>query len=291
VSVPAYPGTPTPATVRAATWLLFGIGGIILVKAAVDLIVINTPLSVYRDAYTGETGSGFESIAGATFDILFAAAVAILAILNNHGRNGARVTTLVVGGIFLLCGGSNSLNDLAAAGKPADPLDGQGRLAAVLPAGYGILFALLDLLILVAVAGAVILLALPPSNRYFRRLPVGGYPAAYPVPHHPVPSQAFGGSPAFAAQPPPSGPAFARQPAPNGPAFAGQPPPSGPAFAGQPLPGGPAFAGQPLPGGPVFGPGSSSEPPHTSSLPPIDPWAAPAEGDEPTHRENPPANA
>ena len=267
MSVTPAPST-RPATVRAAAYLLFGISGIILVKAVVDLVVINTPLSVYRDAYTGETGSGFESIAAATFDILFAAAAAILAILNNHGRSRARVTTLVVGGIFLLCGGLTSLDDLASAGEPADPLDGQGRLAAVLPAGYGILFALLDLLILLAVAGAIILLALPPSNRFFHRQAAAGYPPPYPATHQPVPPQPFAG-----------------QPLPGGAAFAGQPIPGGAAFAGQPR------AGQPLPGGPAFGPGSSSEPPHTSSLPPIDPWAASEDGHEPAHGQNPPTTA
>lgn len=264
MSVPGYPGAPAPdarpATVRAASYLLFAIGGITLLKAAVDLIVVNTPLSVYRDAYTGGTGSGFASIAAATFDIFLAAGVAILAIMNNHGRNGSRVTTFVLGGIFLLCGGLDSVGDLPSSGKAAGTLADRGRFAAALPSGYGILFAFLDLLIVLAVVGAVVLLALPPTNRFFRHraaLLPGLVPHPYPGAPYPGPSY-------------------------PGPARAGQLFP-GPAQAGVSQP----FASQVGMGSPGFELRPSSEPPHTSSLPPIDPWAAPANDYEPRHQEPP----
>jgi len=189
-----------PTSVKASSVLLFAVAGITLLEAAIELAFVNTRLSVYRDAYTGDTGSGFASIAGATLDILFAAGVSILAILNGHGRNNARVVTLVLGGIFLFCGGLGKLTD-----RPEGPAGsaGDGTLARVIPAGYGLTVTILDLLIILLILATMVLLALPPSNRFFlHRRPAGHPPyVGYPQPAQPFPSQQFPANPQFFSSP------------------------------------------------------------------------------------------
>lgn len=164
-----YPAAPPPmappVTVRISSALLFGVAGLLLLGAALELTFVNTGLSVYRDAYAGGSSSGFTSIVGATFAILVAAGVSILAILNGHGRKNARITTLVIGGIFLLCGGVGNLSD--GVHSPSRTV-GEGSLARALPLAYGITGAVLDLLIVLSALAALVLLALPPSNRFFQ---------------------------------------------------------------------------------------------------------------------------
>lgn len=186
-----------PGSMRVSSGLLFGVGGVIVVRSAVELVFVNTGLSVYHDAYTGKTGSGFASIAGATVGILAAAAIWILAVLNLNGRHGARVATLVLGSLFLLCQGfGTSATDFHQPARSA----GAGAVARVLPAAYGIGIGGLEALAVLATAAALVLLALPASNHFFqnRRLAAyakvlmkhpNAYPAA-PAPHGwPVPDQ------------------------------------------------------------------------------------------------------
>jgi len=202
-----------PPIVRLSTGLLFGAAGLVLVDAIVDLVVVNTDLSVYKDAYTGDTGSGFASLVGATVGILVAAGVSILAILNRHGSEKARITTLVLGGLFTVCTGFfGSLS--GGFHPPSSSLDG-GRVERALPAGYGVLVTVLDLLTVLAVLGGLVLLVLPPATRYFHgRKPVGYVTVplyhtttGHPVVQHPTTPPPFPQPPAhsspFPAQPSP----------------------------------------------------------------------------------------
>ena len=190
---PATPMPPKPPlTMRLSSGLFFGAAALILLDVLVDLVFVNTDLSVYKDAYTGDTGSGFASLVGATVGILVAAAVSILAIMNSHGSEKARVTTLVLGGLFLVCSGF--FGSLAGGlHRPSAPLDGGGA-AQVMPGAYGIVTTALDVLTLLAVLGGLVLLVLPPSTRYFHsRRPVAYLIPVYhatttgqPVIQHPV---------------------------------------------------------------------------------------------------------
>lgn len=154
-----------PFTVRLSSALLFGVAGLAVLEAVLDLVFVNTGLSAYRDAYTGSTGSAFASLTGFTVDLFFAAGAAILAILNNHGRNNARVVTLVLGGLFLFCGGYGNLSD--GLHRPARSA-GVGTLAEVMPAAYGITTGIVSVLTVLGTLAAMVLLALPPSNRFFQ---------------------------------------------------------------------------------------------------------------------------
>lgn len=164
-----------PFTVRLSSALLFGAAGLAVLEAVVELVFVTTDLNTYREAYTGEASSTFGSLTSFTLDVFFAAGVSILAILNNHGRNNARVVTLVLGGLFLFCGGFGNLSD--GLHRPSRSA-GVGTAAEVMPAAYGIATGIFDVLTVVTILGALVLLALPPSNRFFQ----APQPAAYPPP-------------------------------------------------------------------------------------------------------------
>jgi hypothetical protein len=209
----------SPTTVRFASALLYGVAGLCLLSAVVELVFVNTDLSVYRDAYTGDTGSGFRSLVSATLDIFFAGGAAVLAVLNGQGRRNARVTTYVLGGIFLLCGGLGTLSD---------PFHGPSRSAGggafqrVMPAAYGFGTGAIDALTAVAVLTALVLLAVPPSSHYFETCHRNRYTLIVtPPPHTGYDTPSAGISQPFAT------------------------------------------------------PAQRDLPPHTSSIPAIDPWAEP----------------
>ena len=183
-----------PFTVRLSSALLFGVAGLALLEAVIELVFVNTGLSTYRDAYTGETGSAFASLTSFTLDLFFAAGATILAILTNHGRNNARVVTLVLGVLFLFCGGFGNLSE--GLHRPSRSA-GVGTLAEVMPAAYGITVGILDVLTVVGILGALVLLALPPSNRFFQT------PRPFSPPPFPPPSQF---QPPSSYSPPPSVP-------------------------------------------------------------------------------------
>ena len=186
---------------RFSSALLFGVAGLALLSAVAELVFVNTDLSVYRDAYTGDTGSGFGSIVGATLDIFFAGGAALLAVLNGQGRKNARVTTYVLGGIFLLCGGLGNLSDPIHAPRESA---GDGAFERFMPAAYGISAGLIDALTVLAALTALVLLALPPSNRYFETCHRNRYVLIVaPQPHYGYDTPSGGTPQPFAGTPQP----------------------------------------------------------------------------------------
>ncbi|UQU61443.1 hypothetical protein COUCH_20495 [Couchioplanes caeruleus] len=218
---PVPPSSPT--SVRFACALLYGVAGLCLLSAVLELVFVNTGLSVYRDAYTGDTGSGFRSLVGATLDIVFAGGAAVLAVLNGQGRRNARVTTYVLGGLSLLCGGLGALSDPFHGPSGSA---GPGAVQHLMPAVYGISAGALDALTALATLTALVLLAAPSANHFFELCHRNRYVLIVTTP-------------------------------------------------------------QPHPGYDATGAGTSHSagipaqtelPPHTSSLPAIDPWAGPGAG-------------
>ncbi|MGA5298769.1 hypothetical protein ACPCHT_02510 [Nucisporomicrobium flavum] len=199
----------SPTGVRFACALLYGVAGLCLLSAVLELVFVNTDLSVYRDAYTGDPGSGFGSLVIATLDIFFAGGAAVLAVLNGQGRRYARITTYVLGGISLLCGGLGALSDPFHG--PSHPA-GSGAADHVMPAVYGLSAGALDVLTALAILAVLVLLAVPSSSHYFETCHRNRYVLIVTTP--------------------------------------------------------------PPPGVPV----QRDLPPHTGSLPPIDPWAGPGGG-------------
>jgi hypothetical protein len=289
-----------PATVTVSSYLLYVTAAVGLISAILSLTEVSTISDVYKQAYSGTSAEGTEAIivggtvVGVVINVLFAAGLAVLAIFNNRGRQGARITTWVLGGISLCCSGfgvagtalTSSMNfDTGGTGPSSSEVE--QRLADALPSWYTPVTVLLAVISLLSILGAIILLALPPSNAYFRPAPAGWDPSMpYPQQQPPYP------------QPPYPQPPYPQQPYSQQP-YSGQQAPQYPPYPGAPYPGqqpGAAPGGQgygepPSSGGPSTPPSSGGpsgppsppapqdppQPPHTGSLPPTDPWNPPSE--------------
>jgi hypothetical protein len=260
----AYPNPPAPAertrptTVRVSSYLLYVVAAIQLISAVIQLSQVGTTSRVLRDAYAGTAAEGAEAViavvgvATAVFSILFAAGLTILAIFNDRGRQGSRVTTWVIGGLALCCNGFAVLGNAAARSMNLDTGNNAGpssaeverQLNAALPSWYNGVTITLAVISLLCLLGAIVLLALPASNACFRRARAGGFDPAYGL-QPPYPGGPYGAGPGQPGYPP--------YPAPYG-----APPP-----------------GQPPYGPPVPGPGGPGQPPSGMPTPPSDPWSAP----------------
>lgn len=227
------PGTPPrarPGVVTVSSWLLILVAVIQVLSLIVTLSTLGTIRDVLKDAYAGTSAEQVgdfayaASLGGALLSLLLAVGLVVLALLNNRGKNASRITTWVVGGILLCCTGGGLLNS-AAGGLTAgggstngDMPSGeeiQRRLQDALPSWYGPVSLLLGLVALLALLAALILLALPKANEFFRKPKAAWEP--------PVPGAAYPGYPATPGYPTTPG-----QPAdPAYPPAPGQPPAPG----------------------------------------------------------------
>ncbi|WP_329105412.1 hypothetical protein OG792_32550 [Micromonospora sp. NBC_01699] len=200
---------PRPSTVTVAGYLLYLAAALQLIGALIALPFIGTINDVYEEAYAGSDLAGAGAvgsvtvIAGAVIGLIVAIGLVVLALLNNRGKNPARIVTWVLGGLFLCC--SIAALSLSAAGSALSPSSGDANLpdeAEVqrmlddrLPGWYTPVTTLVSVLTVIAVLVALILLALPPSNEFFRK--------PQPVWQPPVPGSAY---PGFPQAMPPAGP-------------------------------------------------------------------------------------
>lgn len=267
-----------PTTVRVSSYLLYVTAAVGVIIAILSLSQISTMNRVYKEIYTGTPAQGTEAAAGigaaisAVFYILFAVGMVILARFNNKGSQASRVTTWVIAGITACCtaGGAiangltnaivGSMGNTGGAGGPSAS-EVQQKLNEALPPWYTGVTITLEVITALAALGAIVLLALPASNAYFRKTQPGFDPS--------MPYPQYGGQPPYPGQ----------QGQPPYPGQGGQYPP----YPGQsPYPGGqtsypggqggqPGYPGQPTSGG---GP-SWPQSPHTGSIPPTDPWNQP----------------
>ena len=321
MSEPMYPATSAPQSrptvVTVSSYLLYFSAAASIISAILALTTIGTMRRVYADLYADTSGAGTESVlvavsvVGVVINILFAAGLAILAIFNNRGKQGARITTWVVGGIFLCCNGFGLLGNAATSGMNLDTGSTSGpsasevdaRLSAELPGWFDPITMLLTVLVVLALLGAVILLALPAASAFFRKPqaawdpmnPYPGYPgqpAAYPGYPSQSPYPTYPGQPGQPGQPYPGQPGQPGQPYPAqgqpgqpGQPYPGQGQPPYPGTGGQPpypqsSPPGDAGDATPPPatggGGAVSAQNPTGGDPHTGSVPPTDPWSAPS---------------
>jgi hypothetical protein len=270
--------------VTISSYLLYLVAAVELITAIMGLSVIGKMSRVVDDAYSGTVGSAGQTVIvgaavfGAVIQILFGAGLTILAIFNNRGKQGSRITTWVIGGLALCCNGFGVLGsgadfsgrfDPGTSGGPSSA-DVERRINDALPSWYSPTSVLLSSISVLALLAVVVLLAMPASNAFFRRFVTGGWD----------PSQPYTGATPYGAQSP--YPYAAQPPYPGQPQY--------PPYPGQPT-GEPAT---PPPGSvpPVSGaPGSAppAQPPHTGSFPPADPWNPPHDGDRPP--SGPPSQA
>jgi hypothetical protein len=242
------PGRPTVVT--AAVACLFVLAGVQLISAIVTVISYGPMLDAARD-YAGGTSEGDTIVAtlqigrygGLAIAALFAIGYAVLGIFTNRGKNPARIVAWVVLGIGLCCnagslvstalGGALSPGGNANSNSSIDPEELQRRMEAALPGWANAVSYILLTVSLIAALSAIILLALPAANEFFRKVepvwepPVPGavYPAgaaAGPAMATPADMPPPAAAPAPAEMPPPAPAADAAPPArPDGTAPAG----------------------------------------------------------------------
>ncbi|WP_433346143.1 hypothetical protein [Micromonospora sp. CA-111912] len=268
------PARTRPAVVTISSYLLILVAAIQVIQLILTLTTIGTTRDVLHDAYSGTDANGADTLADFTIAIGIGSAIlvlligiglVVLAMLNNRGRNGARITTWVVGGILVCCTGSNLISGLAGgfagtgqtSGDAPSPEEIQRRLEQELPSWLTPVNTLLAVVALLALLTALILLALPAANAFFRKpqqgweppVPGGAYPAYPQNPGYPQ-APAYPQTPGYPAAPGyPHGPGQPGQPpyphASHGPSSPDQPTP----YPDQPTPG-PSSSDRPDPSGP-----------------------------------------
>ena len=163
MTAPSYPGYPgaapapkaRPTIVTVATYLLFLVAFLELVDAIIGFSTYPKISDAIKDAYAGTRVEGAEdivaasSVIGAVINLLFAAGLTVLGILDGRGRNVARIITWVVGGLSLCCIGGglgssalvSSVNssDSSSAGGPSSAELQEKINAALTPAPPGAL--------------------------------------------------------------------------------------------------------------------------------------------------------
>jgi hypothetical protein len=173
-----------PAVVTAAVWLLY----VVALCQVVYALVVVSQLGPTRDAFTnvfaGTQLEGSEdtmvAITAATAvgrSLLFAIGYVVLAVLDGRGKNPARIVTWVAAGLSICCSGA----DLVSSAISATSLGGNGgnggptnqqiqqALTAALPGWYQPVLSTTNLIAVAAVVTAVVLLALPIANGFFRK--------------------------------------------------------------------------------------------------------------------------
>jgi hypothetical protein len=208
-----------PSVVSAAVACLFVLAAIQVVSAIVSVFSYGPMIDAVRD-YAGGTTEGDAVITtlqigrygGFAFAALFAIGYAVLGLFVNRGKNPARIVSWVVLGIGLCCNGIGLVSTAASglftgsnpeAGSSIDPDELQRRMEAAVPGWVNASTYILLVVSIIAALAAIILLALPAANEYFRKVepvwepPVPG--GTYPAPGQPGqsgdPNQPGGGFP------------------------------------------------------------------------------------------------
>ncbi|WP_213454774.1 hypothetical protein [Rhizomonospora bruguierae] len=191
-----------PAIVTTAGYLLYVVAAVQVINAIAAISTAGTVSRVYKEWAAGtpaESGGTFAvvgSIASAVIGLIIGVVLVVLAIFNNRGSNGTRITTWVLSGILLCCtglgfAGSAVNSGLSGGGGTPDPKVLQERLTHELPGWYNGVTMTSNVITVLALLAVVILLALPPANAFFRKPaqvwepPVPGYPTYPPAPGGP----------------------------------------------------------------------------------------------------------
>lgn len=208
-----YPQQPVrvrPGIVTISSYLLIFYAVLALIDTVIGLTTLGTYQEIYRDAYAGTDAEGLEGavafmvVAMSLVRLLFAAGLVVLALLNNRGMNTARIITWVVGGIALCCTGVGltfAAAGSAVGGEASDDVVSQEeinrRLEEAVPSWHEPVLMLTAILGVIALLVALILLALPKSNEFFRKpqqqweppAPGAAYPMTPGTPHPTPPGQ------------------------------------------------------------------------------------------------------
>ncbi|KOX15116.1 hypothetical protein ADK66_01785 [Micromonospora sp. NRRL B-16802] len=204
------PARQRPSVVTISSYLLFLFLACQVISLILSLSTLGKSRDVLRDAYAGSTAEGADQVADVFFAfglgssilvLLLAVVLGVLAIFNNQGRNAARITTWIVGGIMVCCVGGTLLTGVAGNFTTTGDTSGdmpsgeeiQRRLDEALPSWITPVSVLLGIVSLLALLAALILLALPKANEFFRKPAVGWEP--------PTPGTSYPGYPQASGQP------------------------------------------------------------------------------------------
>lgn len=198
--VPPAPGAgPRPGTVTASSMLLHLTAALLVLSAAVSVFTYSALSTseiedIYRqggaDATVAETSAAVvlgAAYGGAVITVLVAALFVVLGLSVNKGRQWARITTWVIGGIGLCCCGfglagqalTSSLTTGSQGGVDQDAIT--KALTDQMPAWTTSVSIVISVVQLLSLLTVIILLALPPSNNFFRKPAPEWTPPAYPV--------------------------------------------------------------------------------------------------------------
>ena len=201
-----------PGTVTMAMYAIFALAALQLIGAIIAVAAIGATVDAVRD-YGAEVGdaAAADTIANITqissyvviaTALLFAVGFAVLGVFVGRGSNVARIIAWVVLGLSVCCGGFGLLGTAAGnmfGGGTTGDIDAaemQRRIEAALPGWYSPVSTTTSVLGLLLALAAIILLALPASNPYFRKPepvwepPIGSGGGGYP----PIGQGGFGGS-------------------------------------------------------------------------------------------------
>jgi hypothetical protein len=182
-SQPAPAPRVRPPTVTVANLLLLVVAAVYVISFIMTISITGTMRDVFEEAFAGTEAEGGEGFAVGIFIgiaaiyLLVAIGLVVLAVLNNQGKNPARIVTWVIGGIGLCCtgislltsgvGGGGSFGGTGTDGVDQEELERQ--LQDALPSWYEPATLAFYVIAILALAGALLLLALPPSNEFFRK--------------------------------------------------------------------------------------------------------------------------
>ncbi|MEV1155487.1 hypothetical protein AB0J27_08800 [Micromonospora chokoriensis] len=203
------PARQRPSIVSISSYLLYLFLACQVISLIITLSTIGKTRDALRDAYAGSTVENADQVvdvfvafgvgAGVVL-LLLAIVLGVLALFNNQGRNGARITTWIVGGIMVCCVGGGLVSNAAggfaggqASGGGPSSDEIQRRLEEALPSWVTPVSLLLNAVSLIALIVALILLALPKANEFFRKPTAGWEP--------PTPGASYPGQPQAPGQP------------------------------------------------------------------------------------------
>lgn len=192
----ARPGTVSLASVSLYLLMLLSLVSAALSIYAASQLDTDKVVEIYvdngMDKTAAETAGSIASVAvfaGAAFAIVLAIVYLVLAIFVGKGKQWARITAWVFGGLAICCNGFG-----AASGALSSSMSGMGsqpgidqekineQMAAMQPSWLAPVSIAMSVAGLILGIALVILLLLPPSHPYFRKQEPVWTPPAYPNP-------------------------------------------------------------------------------------------------------------
>jgi hypothetical protein len=168
-----------PASVTAANLALLVAAGAIATDSVIGLVLAEPVTDAFQQAYAPVAGAEFSVLSIRTTGailLIAAGGLVVLAGLNHRGSRTAQINTWVLGALVLCWGGSSLTGERRAPRGAPDPAELERLLAAAVPGWVDPVTTGTSLSAMVAVTVAMLLLALPASNEFFRRAGPPGPP-------------------------------------------------------------------------------------------------------------------